>query len=278
VLAGSAATSSCLKGGYPVPNTQLSGAARCDIPAVTHLERLRTAELELIRDYLTAGSQILELGGGNGYQAAILSMWGHHVTSVDIALPTSGHTRFYPVALYDGKTLTYDDGRFDVVFSSNVLEHVKDLGSLLAESKRVLRRNGATIHILPSPYWRFWTSIAHYAYVGLRALGVHRPVSGGVVPSVAEKIQRRGAWYVIRRALVAGPHGEYPSALSEMYYFSKRRWTKVFRDAGFEIVRVVKSGIFYTGYELLPGLSLESRKKMAKVLGSATYVFILLSK
>ena len=83
---------------------------------------------------------------------------------------------------------------------------------------------------------------------------------------------------MIRRALLAGPHGEYPSALLEMYYFSKPRWTKVFRDAGFEIVRVVKSGIFYTGYELLPGLSLESRKKMAKVLGSATYVYILRSK
>ena len=261
-----------------MPNTQTSGPSWCDLSAATHLERLRAAELELIREYLPAGSQILELGGGDGYQAAILSMWGHHVTSVDIALPASGHAKFYPVALYDGKTLTYDDGRFDVVFSSNVLEHVKDLGSLLAESTRVLRRNGMTIHILPSPYWRFWTSIAHYAYVALRTLGAHGPVSGGVVQSVAEKIQRRGAWCVIRRALVAGPHGVYPSALSEIYYFSKHRWRKVFRDAGFEIVRVLKSGIFYTGYELLPGLSLETRKKMAKALGSATYVYILRSK
>lgn len=269
---------SCLKGGYPVPNTETSGAVRSDIAAVTHLERLRAAELDRIRDDLIPGSEILELGGNNGYQAAILSMWGHHVTSIDIALPAAGHARFYPVTLYDGKTLNYDDGRFDVVFSSNVLEHVVDLWSLLAESRRVLRRNGTSIHILPSPYWRFWTSLAHYAYVALRTLGVHRPVSGGVVPSVAEKIQRRGAWYVIRRALLAGPHGEYPSALSEMYYFSKPRWTKVFRDAGFEIVRVAKSGIFYTGYELLPGLSLESRKKMAKVLGSAAYIYILRSK
>lgn len=275
--ADSAVMSSCSKSGHPMPNTQTAGAVRFSIPAVTHLERLRAAELDRIRDKLPAGSRVLELGGNYGYQAAILSVWGHQVASIDIA-PAAQQTQFHPVTLYDGKTLTYDDGRFDVVFSSNVLEHVKDLGALLAESRRVLRRNGTAIHILPSPSWRFWTSIAHYAYVSLRTLGVHRPVSGGVVPSVAEKIERRGVWYVIRRALMAGPHGEYPSALSEMYYFSKRRWTKVFRDAGFEVVRVVKSGIFYTGYELLPGLSLDSRRKIAKVLGSATYIYFLRSK
>jgi len=90
-----------------------------------------------------------------------------------------------------------------------------------------------------------------------------------------EKIQHKGIWYLIMRGLVAGPHGEYPSALSEVYYFSKHRWTKVFHNAGFEVVRTFRSGIFYTGYALLPKLSLESRNKIAKMLGSATYIYIL---
>jgi len=258
-----------------VPDAQASSALSRNIPAETHLERLRAVELECIREHLRIGCQILELGGGNGYQAAILSAWGHHTTSIDIAPPALIHKQYFPVTLYDGKTLSYENGRFDVVFSSNVLEHVKDLELLLAESKRVLRKDGTAIHILPSPYWRLWTSLAHYVYIAMRVLGMQRPVSGGVMPSVSEKIQRRGAWYVIRRALLAGPHGEYPSALSEMYYFSRRRWRNVFHDAGFEVVRVVKSGISYTGYELLPELSLESRKKLARLLGSATYVYIL---
>jgi len=236
---------------------------------------LRSAELEEIRDFVPASSRILELGGGNGYQAAILSTWGHYLTSVDIALPSPGYIRYFPVSLYNGKILEFEGEKFDVVFSSNVLEHVKDVASLLAESRRVLCRDGTAIHILPSPYWRVWTSVSHYAYLALRAIGRAQPVSDNVGPSVMEKIQHKGIWYLIMRGLVAGPHGEYPSALSEVYYFSKHRWTKVFHNAGFEVVRTFRSGIFYTGYALLPKLSLESRNKIAKMLGSATYIYIL---
>ena len=103
----------------------------------------------------------------------------------------------FPVPDYDGQRIPFSDESFDLVFSSNVLEHVNDVGSLLTESRRVLCREGMAIHILPSPYWRIWTSLAHYVYVALRVMGGSPPVSGGVVPSVTEKIEHRGIWYVI---------------------------------------------------------------------------------
>ncbi|WP_424207661.1 class I SAM-dependent methyltransferase [Sulfuricaulis sp.] len=240
-----------------------------------HLRRLRRAEISRLRNLLEPRRRILELGGSDGFQAAILSSWGHDVTSLDVASPVPGAMQFHPVMLYDGKRIPYGDCSCDVVFSSHVLEHAQALDRLLRESSRVLEPGGLAIHILPSPAWRFWTSIAHYAYVALRGLGLRRPIPGGLVPSVAEKMQHRSVWYVIKRTLLAGPHGEYPSALSEMYYFSKSRWLKVFCKNGFEVTRVVAGGLFYTGYGLFPRLSLEVREKMANVMGSATYIYVL---
>lgn len=241
----------------------------------THLRRLRRAEIDRLRKLLEPRRRILELGGSDGFQAAILSSWGHDVTSLDVASSARSATQFHPVMLYDGKSIPYGDCSFDVVFSSHVLEHIQALDRLLRESSRVLEPGGHAIHILPSPAWRFWTSIAHYAYVALRGLGVRRAIPSGLVPSVAEKMQHRSLWYVIGRALVAGPHGEYPSALSELHYFSRRRWQRVFRENGFEVAGVAATGLFYTGYGLLPWLSLGVREKMAKVMGSATYIYVL---
>lgn len=243
-----------------------------------HLQLIRKEEIDAVRPWFKPGMRILEIGGGNGYQAKLIASWGCEVQSIDLPRARAGKQYHFPVQDYDGQHVPFSDESFDLVFSSNVLEHVNDVESLLTESRRVLCRDGMAIHILPSPYWRVWTSLAHYVYVALRVIGRSQPVSGGVVPSVAEKIEHRGIWYVITRGLVAGPHGEYPSALSEMYYFSQHRWTKVFHDAGFEVVRTFKSGLFYTGYALLPRLSLGSRRKIAKVLGSATSIYILRPK
>jgi hypothetical protein len=45
---------------------------------------------------------------------------------------------------------------------------------------------------------------------------------------------------VMKRVLVPSPHGEYKSAAAELYYFSKRRWLRVFADNGFEVEEVEK--------------------------------------
>lgn len=242
---------------------------------MNHLETLREAEFMAVRNCFKTGQRVLEIGGGSGFQASLMASLGCNVTSIDVAVAKSSGHFFFPVEKYDGRAIPFGDAEFDLVFTSNVLEHISDLEAMLREIRRTLKLKGVAIHILPTPAWRLWTSLAHYVYLGLRILGLRRPVADGSVPSVAEKLQHKGIWHVLRRAFVAGPHGEYPSALSELYYFSKRRWLKVFRDHEFEARRVVESGIFYTGYGLLPGLSLDTRRAMAKLLGSATCIYVL---
>jgi len=139
----------------------------------------------------------------------------------------------------------------------------------------VLKPNGFAIHILPTPSWRFWTSVAHYGYLLLyilrrqpKILGVEQP------PTASTLIQRRGVMYLLRRALLAGPHGEYPNAVSELYYFSKRRWVKVFETNGFEVQHYATNGLFYTGYLLFGGLNVASMQALARYLGSSCHIFV----
>lgn len=45
--------------------------------------------------------------------------------------------------------IPYEDGYFDVIYSSQVLEHVKDIIFFKSETLRVLKKGGIAIHIFP---------------------------------------------------------------------------------------------------------------------------------
>src|SRR5262245_8481029 len=130
-----------------------------------HLIRLRLAEIESVRKWFKPRVRVLEIGGGSGFQASVLSSWGCDVASIDLAENAMGQDNYYPVQVYDGKRLPFSDASVDVVFSSNVLEHIKTISEILAETRRVLKIGGLAVHILPSPSWRLWTSLAHYPFL-----------------------------------------------------------------------------------------------------------------
>lgn len=50
---------------------------------------------------------------------------------------------------YDGKTLPFESGEFDAVFTSEVLEHVPNIESSLSEIKRVLKPDGHLLLSIP---------------------------------------------------------------------------------------------------------------------------------
>ena len=73
-------------------------------------------------------------------------------------MPPSG----FPIKDYDGRTIPLPDASVDVVFSSNVLEHVPDLSRMHAEIRRVLAPGGICIHVVPTHTWRLWTTLTSY--------------------------------------------------------------------------------------------------------------------
>lgn len=244
--------------------------------ALGHLEKLRRAEMESVREWFRPRLHVLEVGGGSGFQAQIISSWGCEVSAIDIAASDDKTRRYHPVYTFDGLSIPFADGTFERVYSSNVLEHVADLPSMLKEISRVIKPDGIVIHVLPTSSWRFWTSLTHYAAIAKHALGkVGITNSANTLPSLNEYVSNRGWPTVCKRLLFDGPHGEYPNALYELYAFSQSRWLHVFRENGFEIIRCYSNDLFYTGYGIMPSLPLNKRRKLALYLGSACRVYVM---
>jgi len=226
------------------------------------LTRLRSAEIERVRSVLAEHRNILEIGGGNGWQAHVLSEWGHKVSSVDIE-PSS---IYFPVMQYDGTHLPFASGHFDAIFSSHVLEHVENVRELLRESQRVMARGGIAVHIVPTPFWRAWTLLAHYPHI-VRRLSHKAPPASSAGDSAPRARSRL-------RSLISATHGVSRSPFHELYDFSSQRWRKDFAACGFRLIAEFPAGVFYTGYALLPGLPIAARQRLARIAGSSGRVYV----
>lgn len=243
----------------------------------SYLERTRHAELDAVRRFLPAGCRILEIGGGNGYQAAVLASWGFEVISLDVDIQGGWTSRYFDVAEYDGKTLPVADGEVNVVFSSNVLEHIAEdaLQALFIEMRRVLAPEGFALHLVPTPVWRLWSSLAHYPWLVLRVVRGTPKNEGIALPDVASVVRRRGLAGLIKRALWPAPHGEYPGSFAELFAFRERAWRKRFEAGGFTVTHCQPTGLFYTGYTLLPWLPMAWRRGLSRLLGSACKIYVV---
>lgn len=245
------------------------------------LNAIRDTEIRRALDLFVPKSRVLELGGADGFQARLLADGGHEVESIDIATRPKRQTQLFPVQDYDGLTFPFPKESFNAVFSSNVLEHVPHLGETFREIRRVLRVGGLAVHILPTASWRMWTTFTHYPRILSTIPGKLSELSARPSPPPASSwsadespLAVRSAWQQLGRALGLEPHGEYANAIVELYYFSKLRWEREFRRHGFRIVSYAPAGLFYTGHLLAPSIPIQTRQRLARVLGSACHVFV----
>lgn len=242
------------------------------------LGAVRGYELDAMCPFLPARGRILDFGAGPGQQSLQLCDLGFEVEAVDIEDSDYAAQRVFPVRTYDGKVLPFPDRHFDAVVSSNVLEHVPDLGQALREMSRVLRPGGVMVHVMPTATWRLWTTLAEFPAAPRNALrGLRSPASNRGARAQLQawrwKLVQTG-WLV--RPLLFRPHGVSRSSLCELWTFSRHRWKRAFAREGFEIAQVKSLMLWYTG-EILAGprLPLESRKRAARRLGSSTAMYIV---
>lgn len=205
---------------------------------------------------LPSGARVLEFGAGTGEQARQLTDMGFDVVAIDLPSSEYASHRIFPVIDYDGRHIPLADHSVDAVFSSNVLEHVEDLPTILGEFRRVLRPGGVGVHAMPTPAWRFWTFVAGppTSLVALSKLNLKAAVA----------------------ALLPLGHGTSKEGISELWTFSPRWWRRTFERNGMKVVGDRPVGIFYTGHFLLgERLSLEQRRRLSGALGSAAHVYVV---
>jgi 2-polyprenyl-3-methyl-5-hydroxy-6-metoxy-1,4-benzoquinol methylase len=242
------------------------------------LDATRRWEIELVRDDFKPGMRVLEIGGGSGFQAQVLSSWGCDVSSIDLEGTLVGKSLKYPVSSYDGKRIPFQEQSFDAVFSSNVLEHVPHLSEMLGEISRVVKQDGVIVHILPSTSWRFWSSVTHYVHVArlvyMRLLSPKAVHEEAIRPSSSTPSGRD--WGIFIKGLLRnGPHGAYPNEFYELYAFSRRRWCREFIRHGFEITKCFRNELFYSGHGIFSKMSMERRKELSKIFGPAAWIYVM---
>ena len=234
---------------------------------------IREHELSKIKNYFTTDKKVLEIGGGNGYQASIIKSWGSEILSIDIEI--NHNEKYFEVKKYDGINLPFPDESFDIVYSSNVLEHVKDLDLLLRETKRVIKPTGIIIHLIPSTTWRFWTILAHYPYLIIRLFNMIFVKEKKIKNENIENLKATNKPLNLLSKFFPQPHGEFSSAATELYYFSKFYWKKKFLLHDFKIEKIEDNEIFYTGYHLLKYHLKKIRFVFSKIIGGSCNIFIL---
>lgn len=245
--------------------------------SIEMLNQIRAWELNCIENHVRAGGQILEIGAGTGQQALDLSRRGYAVEAIELGDSRYKNARIFPVTEYDGVTIPFPDGSFDFVFSSNVLEHVKGLTRLHAEITRVLKSEGRIIHILPTHWWRVWTTLStlvaalQHIWMIPNALWPKQGVALRHVAAGWRAVGERLWWAIAQKR-----HGIRGNVLTETWYFRPGFWRKNFKANGFLIEVEYPAGLFYTG-NLVMGhsLTIERRMRMAKYFGSACRVFVL---
>ncbi len=248
------------------------------------LNDLRAREIERVLSFLPRSGRLLEIGAGTGKQAMLLSGRGFQVSAIELAASNYAGDRVFPVLDYDGRTLPFENATFDIVFSSNVLEHVGELGQIHREIRRVLKPGGQVVHVLPTHAWRFWTTTSafpaavQYIYATFRSRPNLRGRYGLPSPRAVFRFGLQ-LGRPLAGAMLQRRHGERGNVITETWYFRPIWWRRNFRRHGFRILREEPMGLFYTGNMVLgPHCSWDRRAELARWLGSACRIFLLESK
>jgi 2-polyprenyl-3-methyl-5-hydroxy-6-metoxy-1,4-benzoquinol methylase len=112
------------------------------------------------KNKLEVGMNVLEVGSGEGYGTSILSSTNAHLIGVDVDRITIDNANYKygsencKYQLYDGKQLPFPDGKFDVVVSFQVIEHVQNDIAFLNEIKRVMKDGGVLYLATPNRNYR----------------------------------------------------------------------------------------------------------------------------
>lgn len=246
-----------------------------------HLDAIRAYEIDRVLRLVPAPrGRLLEIGAAGGHQAALLAKHFAAVEAIDLAASIPAGDKPFPVRAYDGRRLPFPDRSFDLVFSSNVLEHIPHVEAFQAEIRRVLKPGGLAVHVLPSPSWRFWTILTHYLDLPARVLARltrRSSTEAGPAAAVATAVPQRPSLATgLGNILLERRHGERGTTLGEFYLFSQVAWRRLFQRHGFIVEQVRPLGLFYTGYALLDrGLSIGRRQTLATALGSSTILYVL---
>lgn len=231
---------------------------------------------------------ILELGCGNGQQTFNLSSYGKSIIAIDLnekLLPSTTNKNI-TFMKGDAQDLSvFAEKTFELVFSSNLLEHLGDISRCLSECKRVLMDSGAMVHSVPNQVWKAFNTILFYpslvsAFIS-KVKRMARSDSNEETRSVLNKPVGRKlddnmkpTEKTLAKKLLPRIHGISRSHVQEFIAWRQKNWIEFFDNAGLVVERTIHLP-FYYGH----GLNLVAAHIIGNLAGlSASTGYILRKK
>jgi SAM-dependent methyltransferase len=255
------------------------------------LHEYRTEELNRIFSGCPEGifTTGLELGAGDGFQGTLLTRYVSRLveTEIDPAILSLPPRRSVEYHVCDAEEVggCFGEQEFDLVFSSNLLEHLPNPDKALQGMRGVMKDDGLMIHVMPTPFWKA-CQLAFYVpnrfilllerITGARGAVEETGAVSSEVPHEADnnpKIgrQRHGRAY---RLFLPEPHGVSSGHLQEFCAFRRSKWRKEFDQAGLQLIDVTK-GPVASAY----GFGLDFARRVLERLGFASeYIYFATKK
>jgi SAM-dependent methyltransferase len=245
---------------------------------LSHFNAIRSAEISrVLSEYgpIFKDKDVLEIGSGTGIQLRAISKVANSAVGLELSGGAYIRDTSLNVAEYDGMHIPFPASSFDAVFSSNVMEHIREQLQIDKEIRRVLRPGGKVIHVMPTRVWRVLTSLLHYPLLIARVLprrarSISQPQVMRTHRQSISTVER------IKNTLIPAKHGELGNWLAEYRYFGVSQWQKHFARMGWTVEAAEPIGLIYSGNCLLAErLSIPSRITLSRVFGSSAAIFVL---
>ena len=159
----------------------------------------------------------LEIGSGDGVQSELLAALCEKLicSDVDRKRLDSRQEMNMPdnvshIILDATDMSRFPDNTFDLVYSSNVMEHVEEVDRCIRETHRVLKPSGIGVHSMPSRHWKIFNIL--YRIVKLRRPRIH---------------------------------GVERTNIREYIAFGLDVWTEKFKNTGYDIQRIYGMPFYY---------------------------------
>jgi len=204
---------------------------------------LREREIQVVFGHVPDAffEEALELGAGDGAQSRLLARCANSVVCTDLnsdRLIRDPHPRI-TYEICDAEELPYEDGRFGLIYSSNLLEHLPDPEMALSEMHRVLKKDGVMVHVVPNRFWKFLHLTLFYPnqMLAMAELLLSRGSRGprNNARAIGNNLKGKQPSFLIRNLLPA-VHGEYPNHLVELASMGSAHWKRIFSETGFDLV------------------------------------------
>ena len=220
-----------------------------------YVENLRKREIEIILPYLTNRNIIngLEIGAGSGFQSRILTKYIDNLYCTELndqrLIKKQIDGIHYIIADAEMIDSNFKTEYFDFVFSSNLFEHLPSPEKAIRGITKVLKADGLTIHIIPSPFnaivrlflWYPNLAVSILTYIFSQKKSSKKVKKVGNNPKLGQKTSK------LSRFIIPQPHGVSSNIIKEIFCWKKKYWIKLFKENGLKIKKVMK-GPVSSGY------------------------------